>query len=390
MVVELREYLFQCGAAIWQLVPKSSIFRLPAFQDPDVRNWMTTEYPTQLSTLQAAAGDPVEIERVQNVILARALTSLNRTLSDTRNELRELRELLTRRTAVFTPARGFSASTYTRNALCASSDVLDHDVPIPSPGSIILPQDEASTTTPSPNFNLPSASSTSQSPQTPGTAASASRLVAQVQLVLPPLAAFYPKGGPLGVVHPIMGMQSARWVEDVFPAIKQPDMCWDVWGPGSGLEQFADIGAMWELYAVGARVLGNGDSGETHMKPPLKLVENFFQHEWRTSHISQVKNNLKKAWERFREIPEWVDRESTTRRIAPEIVIAALEELRKREEGGPRGLSWLSKELGRQRKATKQSSSDIAPNDASNKTRKRAAAVDPRRPGPSKKRKGVQ
>ncbi|KAJ6493137.1 hypothetical protein C8R45DRAFT_1136097 [Mycena sanguinolenta] len=288
MVVELRDYLFQCGAAIWQLVPDSLIFQLPAFQDRDVRNWMTTEYPTQLSTLQAAAGDPLEIERVQNVVLARALTSLNRTLSDTRNELRELRELLTHRTAVFTPARGFSAGMYTRNAL---SDVLDHDVPIPSPGSIILPRNEVSATVPSPNSNLPSISA-SESPRSSGTA-SAPRLVAQVQLVLPPLAAFYPKGSPLGVIHPIMGMQSARWVEDVFPAIKRPEMCWDVWGPGSGLEQFSDIEAMWKIYAVGARISVDGDSGETdggetHMKPPLKLVENFFRHEWRTSAITQV------------------------------------------------------------------------------------------------------
>ncbi|KAF8199784.1 hypothetical protein K438DRAFT_1758867 [Mycena galopus ATCC 62051] len=360
MVIELREYLFQCGATILQLVPKSSIFRLPAFQDPDIRNWVTMEYPAQLSMLQAAVGDPLEIERVQNVILARALTSLNRTLSDMRND-----------PPTFMPAWGFSAGVYTRNA------ILDHDVPMPSPGSMILPRDNTVHST------LPSLVSnsllqyTSQSPRSSSMSAGASapRLIAQVQLILPPLASFYLKGGPIGVIHPIIGIQSARWVEDVFPMIKQPDMCWDVWGPGSGLEQFPDVSARWDIYAAGARTLqpsGDGDG-----------------HEWRTSHIPQVKNNLKKVCERFSEIPEWVDCELTTHCVAPEIVIAELEELHAREEGGPRGLSWLSKELGRQRKDAKQSSSDQI---SESKPRKCAVAVDARRPGSraSKKQKCTQ
>ncbi|KAJ7449320.1 hypothetical protein B0H11DRAFT_2332305 [Mycena galericulata] len=42
MVIDLRPYAFQCGAAIFQKCPKSALFRLPAFKDVDVQNWMKT------------------------------------------------------------------------------------------------------------------------------------------------------------------------------------------------------------------------------------------------------------------------------------------------------------------------------------------------------------
>jgi hypothetical protein len=76
---------------------------------------MTTGYPAELSALQAAAGNPVELERIQNVALVRALTGMNNILSAATNEIRELRAMLERRAAVFTPARGFSATVYHQN-----------------------------------------------------------------------------------------------------------------------------------------------------------------------------------------------------------------------------------------------------------------------------------
>ncbi|KAJ7919447.1 hypothetical protein B0H13DRAFT_2320430 [Mycena leptocephala] len=350
MVIELREYLFQCGAAIWQLVPGSSIFRLPAFQSTDVRNWMSTGYPAELSALQAAAGNPVELERIQNVALVRALTGMNNILSAATNEIRELRAMLERRTAVFTPARGFSAP----GSLPAKLDDPSHD---PS------------------TLNSSFFSFFSPYPRTAATP----RLVSQVQLVLPALAAFYGKGAPIGLVHPVLGMQSARWVEDVFPAIQQPEMCWSVWGPNKTLDQFKNVQEIWEIFANGERIAVNHDGTETHMKPPLKLVEQFFKHKWRTSDSKQAKQNLKKTWERFREIPEWIDRESTTRRTSSEVIIAELEDLRSREDGGePRGINWLVKELAERRKkaaALQQSSSNSVPDGSSGQPRKRAAAM---------------
>ncbi|KAJ7926482.1 hypothetical protein B0H13DRAFT_1599594 [Mycena leptocephala] len=413
MAIELREYLFQCGAAIWQLVPGSSIFRLPAFQSTDVRNWMSTGYLAELSALQAAAGNPVELERIQNVALVRALTGMNNILSAATNEIRELRAMLERRTAVFTPARGFSASVYHQNGMIFQFSIrcmifLDHDVPNPNPGTLILPAvqvPEASpqnSTTPATTPPRSTLHSSRSSPRTPCTAATP-RLVSQVQLVLPALAAFYGKGAPIGLVHPVLGMQSARWVEDVFQAIQQPEMCWSVWGPNKTLDQFKNVQEIWEIFANGERIAVNQDGTETHMKPPLKLVEQFFKHKWRTSDSKQ------KTWERFREIPEWIDRESTTRRTSSEVIIAELEDLRSREDGGePRGINWLVKELAERRKkvclsvataarpslnslqaaaALQQSSSNSVPDGSSGQPRKRAAAVDARRRGTDKKQK---
>ncbi|KAJ7792531.1 hypothetical protein B0H14DRAFT_3563017, partial [Mycena olivaceomarginata] len=101
MVIELRDYLFQ-------FLRLSSIFRLPAFQDANVQNWMRTGYPAELIALQAAAEDPIQLERIQNAALVRTLAGVRTLLSAVTDEVRELRAVVNRRTTVFPPARGFS------------------------------------------------------------------------------------------------------------------------------------------------------------------------------------------------------------------------------------------------------------------------------------------
>ncbi|KAF8209033.1 hypothetical protein K438DRAFT_2012373 [Mycena galopus ATCC 62051] len=358
MVIESREYLFQ----------------------------MASGYPAELSTLRAAAGNPIEIERIQNAALARALHGLRQLLSSMSYEITELRNTVNRRTAVFTPARGFSADVYHRNIddLRTASEFLDHDASYPD--NAVPSSGNTGTSSP---ISTPHRGSSNSAPRTPAIAQTPS-LVTQVKLVLPPMVAFYDKGAAIGIIHPILGMQSARWIEDVFPAIRQPDLCWEVWGPNKTMDQFNSIQEIWDIYANGERISMADDSTETHLKPPLKLVEHAFEHRWRTSSNKQIRERLKKAWERFREIPEWVDRESTTRRVNPEVVVTELEGMRVIGEdgGGMRGLNWLSKELARQRKQNAKSSnpasSDSAPQEG---TKKRAAALDARRPGGSKKQK---
>ncbi|KAJ7501390.1 hypothetical protein B0H11DRAFT_1713632, partial [Mycena galericulata] len=112
MIIKLRPYLFQCGAAIYQNWPKSAIFRLPAFMDPDVRNWMKDGFPNQLALLQANAGSPVDLERIQNTFLRVALQEVRNLLASQNTELKKLNNLFQRRTAIFSPAQGFSAATY--------------------------------------------------------------------------------------------------------------------------------------------------------------------------------------------------------------------------------------------------------------------------------------
>jgi hypothetical protein len=70
---------------------------------------------------------------------------------------------------------------------------------------------------------------------------------------------------------------------------------------------------------------------------------------------------LKKTWERFREIPEWIDRESTARRVPPDVVILELEDLRSREDGGElRGMNWLGMQVARLRKEVRLASDPAA------------------------------
>ncbi|KAJ7768794.1 hypothetical protein B0H16DRAFT_1882008 [Mycena metata] len=421
MVIELREYFFQCGAAIWQLLPNSTIFRLPAFQNTDVRNWMTTGYLPQLSALQAAAGDPLEIERIQNVQLARVLNGMRASLSGMTQELRELRAMVGRRTAMFTPARGFSPSAYHRNALEATRTVLDHDEPLP--GTLIFsdppdrlnstPMRQSSTSdhmqqSASPR-SLQQSSNLTPVPSRPESSP-APRLVTQVELVLPPLAAFFPQGQPIGMIHPVFGMRSARWVEDIFPAILRPALCWDVWCPSKTMEQFESIEEIWEVYSIGERICDDDDT-RTKMKPPLKLVAQFFQHEWRSSTDKKEQNRKAKAWERFREIPEWIEHAMTNRRISLEMAIQELEDLRAAGSATdePRGLNWLANHLAGQRKeAVRQqggepfnadpkasgtrsqegesSNTDPTASGTTTTGKKRARAVDARRPSMSAKK----
>jgi hypothetical protein len=77
---------------------------------------MRTGYPAELIAQQAAAGDPIQLERIQNAALVRALAGVRTLLSAVTDEIRELRAVVNRRTAVLTPARGFSSEVYHRNS----------------------------------------------------------------------------------------------------------------------------------------------------------------------------------------------------------------------------------------------------------------------------------
>ncbi|KAF8055687.1 hypothetical protein FPV67DRAFT_1741394 [Lyophyllum atratum] len=90
MVITLRPYLFQCAAAIYQS------FQIPA----------------QLAALNAATGDPVNLARIQNSILRQALEELrhfsNMQVQQSREQVNQLALLSTkidRRTAQWTPPR---------------------------------------------------------------------------------------------------------------------------------------------------------------------------------------------------------------------------------------------------------------------------------------------
>jgi hypothetical protein len=43
--------IFQCAAAIYQVQPKSALFKPPALQNTDVRKWMSEVLPVDLKRL---------------------------------------------------------------------------------------------------------------------------------------------------------------------------------------------------------------------------------------------------------------------------------------------------------------------------------------------------
>lgn len=57
---------------------------------------------------------------------------------------------------------------------------------------------------------------------------------------------------------------------------------------------------------------------------------------------------MAKSWQRFREIPEWIDSQSSDRQVPPSIIIQELEPLR-----GDKGLNALQKEVKKLRETAK-------------------------------------
>jgi hypothetical protein len=102
----------QCGAAIFQICPESALFRLPALANKDVQVWMKTEFPMNLSLLQAKAGNPVDLQRIQDKYMRLSLEEMRSLISSQNVELKALHHKLERRTAVFSPTKSFSTETY--------------------------------------------------------------------------------------------------------------------------------------------------------------------------------------------------------------------------------------------------------------------------------------
>ncbi|KAJ7504735.1 hypothetical protein B0H11DRAFT_1709516, partial [Mycena galericulata] len=350
MIIKLRPYLFQCGAAINQKWPKSAIFRVPAFTDPDVRNWMKDGFPSQLALLQANAGSPVDLERIQNTFLRVALQEVRNLLASQNTELKKLNNLFQRRTAIFSPAQGFSAGNYHANGahtdkLCqlmvsvkfASDTYEATTVAIHSTTSIPSPR------TPHALQASPLRSSSSEGSPSQGLSS------VRINFVLSCMYANSSQGAPPGVFPPLLGQKFVRWT-DMFKLIKQPKLLWTNWGPKKSLEQYSSIEELWTAYVDGAPEVDDSGNTTGRLKPPLKLVEQYFQASWRAPDDKKVL--IPKVWERFREIPEWIDQQSTVRDVSPDIVITELQASRVAASSSsePKGLNWLQKDVSRRRK----------------------------------------
>ncbi|KAJ7258192.1 hypothetical protein C8J57DRAFT_1234366 [Mycena rebaudengoi] len=259
VLIELRPYMFQCATAIYQVQPKSALFKLLALQNPDVRNWMFKVFP-DLKRLKDSEKEPLDLARIQNEALRLSLEEVRVQIVQQTRILERMEQKLERRTAVFSPAKGYSNEAYSIGA---------------------------------------------------------------ANLVWPP----------------IFGQKSVAWPK-IFPLIHDPQSLFsEAWSVGGAAED---------------PILGH--------KSPLRLVEQYFKAKWRSTAKSR------KFWERFREIPEWIDTEMSINSKSPEPSIGELEALRshlaKWSAVGdeiiliPLGMNTPVKHLTQQRKVTAGSYED--------------------------------
>ena len=265
MVIKLRPILFQCGAALYEHQPNSALFRLPALANADVRNWMSSTFRTELTLLCAKEGSPVDLQRLENELLQQSLESLCSLAAQQASEIKALRVMFEHPTSVLSPTQGFSVDAYHQ-----SSKRLGSPAPAPTQSDAVIPQSPAVYSTPDSTLRA----HVNESPKSPGV----TRSRTQVDLVLPSIAVFSKEGATQFIWPPLLGQKSINW-HDVFPLIKQPNLCWTVWKPLKTLDRYESVKDVYDCYALGEAVYTDGV--QTGVKPPLRLVEQYFQYHWR-------------------------------------------------------------------------------------------------------------
>lgn len=83
---------------------------------------MKTEYRSQLVVMEANAGDPVNLERLQNTLLRQSLQHLATKLEAQSTQIVQLQTVIKRRTAAFSPPKAHIPSTTTSRALDVGDD----------------------------------------------------------------------------------------------------------------------------------------------------------------------------------------------------------------------------------------------------------------------------
>lgn len=65
----------------------------------------------------------------------------------------------------------------------------------------------------------------------------------------------------------------------MFALIKQPKLLWSSWHPSKTVDQFS-LEEIWACYNFGEQVFDD-DGVQIGIKPPLRLVEQYFSSKWR-------------------------------------------------------------------------------------------------------------
>jgi hypothetical protein len=79
---------------------------------------------------------------------------------------------------------------------------------------------------------------------------------------------------------PVLGREGLMWAE-VFALIKQPHMLWEVYKPEKPLKDL-DVATLWRMWNSGEQLFDNQERLQG-IKPPLRELEQTFNHQWRAS-----------------------------------------------------------------------------------------------------------
>ncbi|KAJ7223009.1 hypothetical protein GGX14DRAFT_656868 [Mycena pura] len=117
---------------------------------------------------------------------------------------------------------------------------------------------------------------------------------AQVNLLLPPTSAFYPKGtlNLQYLINPFLGQTSVTWTQ----VFVNPEGLWDLGAQDRWATVVDEKGVQWK-------------------KPPIRDVQATLYDGWHTSSRGgwQAQKLIDKQWERIHEIPEYIMHESASR-----------------------------------------------------------------------------
>ncbi|KAJ3767235.1 hypothetical protein FB446DRAFT_821118 [Lentinula raphanica] len=406
MIIDYRTIFFQTSAAIYEIIPNSAIFRLPALCNPDVINWMKNGFPSEFAALKAQAGSPVDLTRIQDRMMREALEQNRASIHDFQMETMQHLAMLARRTAILSPTK-FSNELYhsrrdtlhttmldpshsimfvslhttfisshpttfyslysaTTNALCTATfdSIMFDSATFDAATFNSAAFDSATFNAATFNFlhfvirtsPLSSPSSSTEMNVHVGVYHSPDRSMrafvdptttstkSSVDLVLPPIQAFYAPGVLPTAWPPVFGTKALSW-DQVFELIQQFDALWEVWRPNSTLDKYTDIASVWRCYNSGEKTIDTRTNTETGIKPPLRLVEQRFGARWRPG------AKARKQWQRFLAIPDYINTELTKGRNE-KAVIEELEQMRT-IAGSKRkcGLNQLAIRLEEQRKS---------------------------------------
>jgi hypothetical protein len=78
---------------------------------------MKTTFPSELTILQSAAGNPVDMARIADAALRQSLEEMRAQLSSQQVKMAQMMRLLERRTAVLSPAKGYSNAAYAASCM---------------------------------------------------------------------------------------------------------------------------------------------------------------------------------------------------------------------------------------------------------------------------------